>query len=304
VLGHEGEGVVERVGDAVRGVRAGDHVVLSFDACGDCRRCLRGYPSYCDHWNRLNFGGGREDGSTPLTQDGRPVRSRFFGQSSFATYALVPARAAVPVPDDVPLALMGPLGCGILTGAGAVRRAFGAEAGSSIAIFGAGAVGISAVMMAVLAGCTTIIAVDLVPERLELALELGATHTLDASTGGLAQQVKTISRHGVSYALDTTGVSSVMAEAADSLDSLGVLGHVAGKEITTSLGSLRWGCSLRGIVEGDSIPRVDIPELIELWKLGRFPFDQLVRRFPFSDIDHARRAALTGEAIKPLLVFD
>jgi aryl-alcohol dehydrogenase len=217
---------------------------------------------------------------------------------------LVPARAAVPVPDDVPLALMGPLGCGILTGAGAVRRAFGAEAGSSIAIFGAGAVGISAVMMAVLAGCTTIIAVDLVPERLELALELGATHTLDASTGGLAQQVKTISRHGVSYALDTTGVSSVMAEAADSLDSLGVLGHVAGKEITTSLGSLRWGCSLRGIVEGDSIPRVDIPELIELWKLGRFPFDQLVRRFPFSDIDHARRAALTGEAIKPLLVFD
>ncbi|HEY0276477.1 MAG TPA: alcohol dehydrogenase catalytic domain-containing protein, partial [Paenirhodobacter sp.] len=175
VLGHEGSGVIEALGDGVEGLEPGDHVVMTFLPCGRCRACLEGAPASCENFNAHNFAGARTDGSHACSEsDDHPINDRFFGQSSFATHAIADARNVVKVRKDAPLELLGPLGCGIQTGAGAVLNALPVGAGSSFVVFGAGAVGLSAVMAARVAGATTIIAVDLVASRLDLALEIGA----------------------------------------------------------------------------------------------------------------------------------
>ncbi|MCG7757054.1 MAG: alcohol dehydrogenase catalytic domain-containing protein, partial [Nitrosomonas sp.] len=182
VLGHEGSGVVEQIGSHVKKVAVGDHVVLTYMWCGHCKPCLRGDLTYCEQFYALNFNGAREDGSTSTFTTGNtpePVHDHFFGQSSFGTFALVHERNAIKVPKDAPLELLGPLGCGIQTGAGAVMNALKVNPGSSFAAFGGGAVGLSAVMAARAAGATIIISVDVVPSRLALAMELGATHTIN-----------------------------------------------------------------------------------------------------------------------------
>jgi len=178
VLGHEGAGIVERVGRGVTRLAPGDRVILSVNYCGECPSCRHNAHSYCYECLPRNFGGRRPDGSTPLTQNSAPINARFFGQSSFATYSLADERSAVKVPDDMPLEMMGPLGCGVITGTGSVINSLAVRPGQSIAIFGAGAVGLSAVMAAKIVGATRIIAVDVVPSRLELALELGATDAI------------------------------------------------------------------------------------------------------------------------------
>ncbi len=175
VLGHEGAGVVVRTGggpDAA--IEVGDHVVLSFDSCGHCRNCRGAAPAYCDSFASLNLFGGREEEPPRLTDaTGEPLAPRWFGQSSFAEYALVPARNAVRVDPALPLELLGPLGCGFLTGAGAVLNTFGAGPGDTLTVLGAGAVGLAAVMAATAAGVTTV-AVDRNAQRLALAEQFGA----------------------------------------------------------------------------------------------------------------------------------
>jgi aryl-alcohol dehydrogenase len=161
VLGHEGAGIVQAVGSGVDSIVPGDRAILSFDDCGSCTLCLSGRPSYRRHARDLNFGGSRLDGSSALLRGGKPARrGHFFGQSSFATYAVAQKRNAVKVQVALPLELLGPLGCGIQTGAGAVLNSLRAGAGSKIVIFGVGSVGLSAVLAASAAGCTRIIAVD------------------------------------------------------------------------------------------------------------------------------------------------
>ena len=165
VLGHEGAGVVEELGEGVSGFEVGDHVILSGNSCGRCPSCLANRPTYCDLAMPLCFGGQRLDGSTSL--EGGKVHSHFFGQSSFATHCLVPQRTAVKMDEDLPLEKLGPLGCGVVTGAGGVIEALKVGYGDTIAVFGVGGVGLSAVMAARLVGAKRIVAVDLVPERLE-----------------------------------------------------------------------------------------------------------------------------------------
>lgn len=188
VLGHEGAGVVEEVGSAVTGVVPGDHVVLSFTSCGDCRNCRGGHPAYCATWLPLNLiGGRRADGSSTISRDGEPLGGHFFGQSSFAERALVDERSLVKVDPDVPLESIAPLGCGVQTGVGAVWNVLKPRLGDTIVVLGAGAVGLSAVMAAALTPATRIIAVDRVAERLSLAEELGATHTVNAGAADLGE---------------------------------------------------------------------------------------------------------------------
>ena len=214
-------------------------------------------------------------------------------------------RNVVKVPADMPLELLGPLGCGIQTGAGAVLNALQVEAGSSLAVFGTGSVGLSAIMAAKVAGATTIIGIDLNPARLELARELGATHTLNPSEApDLVAAIQQIGGgKGVHYSIDTTNVSGVVRQATDCLRIGGSYGHVggAGTEITISTSTLLFGRKMIGIVQGDSVPDVFIPRLVELYRQGLFPFDKLVTFYELADINKAVSEMYAGICVKPIL---
>ena len=307
VLGHEGAGIVEKVGAAVTKVAPGDHVVLSYASCGVCANCQKGLYGYCTDLYARNFSGARPDGSSPCcTAHGGRLSGYFFGQSSFAEYAVATERNVVKVRKDVPIELMGPLGCGIQTGAGAVINALKPGAGSSIAVFGAGSVGLAAIMAARVVGCTTIIAVDIVPERLSLAQELGATHVINGAESDATAEIAAISGgEGVQYSLECTGVPRVVRQAVDCLRLTGICGLIGvaplGTEIALDLNTILFGRSVRGIIEGDSIPDIFIPQLIELWRQGRFPFDKLVRKYRLSEINEAVQASERGEVLKAIV---
>lgn len=307
VLGHEGAGVVEAVGPGVTKLAPGDHVVLTFDYCGECRNCRRQKMVHCEHFIPLNLAPDRLDGSSALS-NGAQVHGHFFGQSSFASYAIASERNAIRVPEDAPLELLGPLGCGVQTGAGTVLNSLQPEEESSIAIFAAGSVGLSALMAAVVAGCSTIIAVDLNPARLELARELGATHTIDPSAENPVERIIEMTGGGVDYSVDAIGLPAVVRQAVECLASPGVCASVGFQglpnETTLAQGHLLFGRTLVGVIEGDSIPDQFIPYMIELHRQGRFPFDRLIERYPFAEINRAVEDAHHGHVLKPVLTFD
>jgi len=308
VLGHEGAGVVERVGGAVRGLAPGDHVVLSFASCGGCDNCSDHLPGYCTSFLPLNFGGARADGSVALSNGGSRVASHFFGQSSFATHAVVNARNAIKVRREAPLELLGPLGCGVQTGAGSIMQALACTAGSSLLVLGGGSVGLSAVLGGVVQGCANIIALEPQAARRALALELGATHALDPAAGDLAAAVRAICPAGVHYVLDTTGRNDVIAAAVGALAHRGTLGLLAvpasAEDATLKLdviSLLMLGLRVKGITEGDVDPAQFIPRMVDLHLEGRFPFDRLVAKYPLADINRAIEDQHAGRCVKPVL---
>jgi aryl-alcohol dehydrogenase len=305
VVGHEGSGVVQTVGPDTDGIAVGDHVVLSYDSCRRCANCLSGHPAYCDTFVRRNLGGDRA-GVPAVMHDlhGMPVFARWFGQSSFATHALVAVRNVTKVDTDLPLELLGPLGCGIQTGAGAVMLSLGVEAGASIVIVGVGAVGLSAVMAARLCGADPIIAIDLHVGRLQLARELGATQTIIGTDGEAPAQVRALSGGGAQYALDTTGAPGAIAAAIEFLRPTGVCGlaGLASEAVVLAPGALAVGRTVTGIVEGDAVPQIFIPRLLRLWRQGRFPFDRLITTFRLDQINEAEKAAISGDIVKPVLL--
>ncbi len=296
VLGHEGAGVVERVGKGVRGVQRGEHVVLSYQSCGHCRPCRMGRPTDCDHFYEVNFGFQRMDGSNALQRSG--VRGHFFGQSSFATHALATERNLVKVPKDLPLEILAPLGCGLQTGAGTVMNSLAVSQGASIAIFGTGSVGLAAVMAARIVGAGPIIGVDINPMRLELALELGATHAIDSGHEDVASRITHITGRGVDYVLEITGDPQMHQLAMDVLNPHGTVALFAGGSGGESLPE---GRKTLGIIEGGSVPQRFIPKLIALYQGGQFPFDRLVKFYDFSRINEAMADAKRGDTIKPVL---
>ncbi|MFD8971344.1 NAD(P)-dependent alcohol dehydrogenase [Streptomyces sp. NPDC059593] len=304
VLGHEGAGVVVATGGGPgNALGVGDHVVLSFDSCGHCRNCRAAAPAYCDSFASLNLFGGREEEPPRLTDAaGKALAPRWFGQSSFAAYALVPARNAVRVDPDLPLHLLGPLGCGFLTGAGAVLNTFAAGPGDTLAVLGAGAVGLAAVMAATAAGVRTV-AVDRHPERLDLAERFGAT-PLSAGSHGLPERIRRLTDGGAQYALDTTASAPLINDALQALRPTGILGLVARLHTPLPLepGTLDRGRGIRHICEGDAVPGLLIPRLVGLWRAGRFPFDQLIRTYPLADINEAERDCDAGHVVKPVLL--
>jgi aryl-alcohol dehydrogenase len=304
VLGHEGAGTVEEIGEGVRTLAPGDHVVLSGSSCGVCPSCRRNLPSYCHEMLPRNFGGLRIDGTSALSRDGERVFGHFFGQSSFSQYAIAPERSAVKVPADVPLEVLAPLGCGIITGAGAVIQSFQLRPGDTIAVFGTGGVGLAAVMAARLIGAARIIAVDLRPARLELARELGATDTLDGSRGELAAAIRELTGHGVNFTLNTTPTPEVFTQALECLAMRGTAGFVTaprGPWQPAMFPMLAGGRRLQGILGGDAAPQLFIPMLIDYYRQGRLPFDRLLSFYRFEDIAAAFRDMEQGTAIKPVL---
>jgi aryl-alcohol dehydrogenase len=329
VLGHEGAGVVERVGERVTKVKPGDHVVLSYDSCGVCRPCQRGDLPYCDKSAPLNFldaragetgsfsriepsdkhGASSEIQNRTSDQTQSQIHGHFFGQSSFATFAISRSRNTVLIPKDVPLEILGVLGCGVQTGAGAILNALRPKAGNTIAIFGAGPVGLSAVLAAALSGCAQIVAVDVIPARLEMAKHLGATQAVLAEPNSkVSDEIHKIVPSGVDFAFDTTALAHSYLQALASLARKGRFGFVAAPvgnpelNINMSLVMNR-GLTIRGIVQGDSTPDIFIPHLIDLYLAGRFPFDKFLTNYPFAQINQAIDDQATGKVIKPVFVF-
>lgn len=312
ILGHEGAGVIEAIGEGVEGLAVGDKVMLGFSSCGGCPRCDEQLPSYCNMFVPLNYAGLRlEDGSTAYTSGDQPVSSHFFGQSSFSTLAVTRARNVVKVPEGVtvPLEFLGTLGCGFQTGAGAVLRSMNAQEGASLIVFGGGPVGLSAIMAGVIRNCSTIILVEPVEARRNIALEFGATHVIDPkAVTDLAAAIRDILPLGVDNALDTTGVVPVIEAGLASLAPHGVIGlvgvpHQPEAAITVNITALMTpGLRILGIIEGDSEPQDFIPELLAYHAQGKFPFDKLIKTFPLAEINQAIAAQSRGECIKVVLV--
>ncbi|WP_164702584.1 NAD(P)-dependent alcohol dehydrogenase [Modestobacter sp. KNN46-3] len=308
VLGHEGSGTVAAVGEGVTGLSEGQPVVIGWPWCGQCRNCLDGEPRYCLRLGELVIGGHRLDGPSALrTTEGSPLASHFFGQSSFATHSLTTANALVPIPAGLPVELMGPLACGLATGAGAVFNTARPQPGASLVVYGAGTVGLAAVMAARNTPATTIIAVDRHESRLRLATELGATHVVDASDTDAVQAVTEICGGPADFALECTGVVPVIRQAVDSVGMRGTClligGAPAGAEFSVDHISTLWGKSIVGTLGGsDRSPRL-IGALMDLYAAGRFPFDRLVEYFPLERISDAMEASYSGAVVKPVITM-
>lgn len=307
VLGHEGSGIVERVGSNVTTVEPGDHVVLGFSYCGHCDNCLEGNAGGCENMMALNFTGKNKNGVSPIHKEEQEV-SQFFGQSSFATYSTVDEKNVVKIDKEADLRLLGPLGCGLMTGSGTVLNSLAPEAGTSFVVFGTGAVGLAGMMAAKIAGCYPIIAVDIHDSRLELAKELGATHTINSKNEDPAEKIKEITGKGAHYSLETTGVPEVTLSAIRCLRVKGECATVAvGKrDLTFNVTNeiMLNAITLKGVIEGDAVPQLIIPKLVKFYQNGQFPFDKLVKFYEMDDIQQAFEDSANGSTIKPILIID
>jgi aryl-alcohol dehydrogenase len=306
VFGHEGAGVVRAVGKGVTQFKAGDHVVMSYPFCGECPNCRIRKQNYCLSVRKIKMGGTRIDGTTLHARNGEPVYGAFFQQSSFGSFAIANEKFTVKVRSDVPVELLGPLACGGQTGAGAVLNVMQPRSGDSFAVFGVGAVGLSGLMAAKIAGCDPIIAVDVHDHRLALARELGATHTIN-HTGrtDVVAEIRRLTGYGARFTLETSAMPEVLREACEALISAGtcvLLGSArAGTEVSLEMPFMQPGRSLRGVVQGDSQPKEFIPKLTDYMVAGQFPIERLYTFYDLADINRAAAESESGKTIKPVL---
>ena len=308
VFGHEGAGVVEAVGPQVPGLEPGDHVVMSFRSCRDCAKCRAGLVGYCDQTLLLNYMGMRMDGSTSLQRDGSPVFGNFFGQSSLAAHALAYADNCVKVDPDLDLTLVAPYGCGFQTGAGTVLNVLKPGKADSLVVYGVGAVGLAAIAAAAAEGVESIIAVDPLASRREVAEKLGATSVDPSGTGeqSVVDRVRELTGGGAAYAIDTTAIPAVVKQAQQSLavrGTLVALGLGAEEYPLDAIDLLQGGKTVMASVEGDSDPQEMVPRLIEMRAAGTFPMDDLVATYAADQINQAVADVTSGAVVKPVLVW-
>ena len=306
VFGHEGAGVVEAVGQAVTQFKAGDHVIMSFPWCGTCPNCRRHMEAHCQHGFDLKMRGTRADGSTLMRKGGEPIYSAFFQQSSFATHAIANERFAVKVRSDAPLDLIGPFACSGQTGAGAVLNSMKPVPGDSFAVFGVGAVGLSGLMAAKIAGCDPIIAVDIHDRRLALARDLGATHVINHSgRADVVSEIRKLTGGGVRFSLEASALPAVFREAVEALMPAGtcvLLGSApAGTEVSFEMGFLQFGRTVHGVMQGESRPQEFIPTLVDHLMAGRMPVERMITTYPLAEINRAAQHSNDGTTIKPVL---
>jgi aryl-alcohol dehydrogenase len=308
VFGHEGVGIVEKIGSAVKSVQAGDRVVISYPFCGGCHQCGNHKPFLCDNFVKLTISGARLDGSATLFLDQKPITSACFSQSSFATRAITLENNVVKVDATIPEPQkLAALPCGVITGAGSVFNILEPGQNESLAVFGAGAVGLSAVMAARCLGANPIIVVDVVAERLALAKELGATHVINAKTD-VVEEIKAITGHGVSYSFETSGNLQAFNNCVASTEKGGTMAIATTPNITGTfelegMAFLNQALRLISVQLGDSITREFIPRLIALSEAGEFPYEKLITYYDFHDINQAFKDSHEGLAIKPVLVM-
>jgi aryl-alcohol dehydrogenase/geraniol dehydrogenase (NAD+) len=310
VLGHEGSGIVKAVGADVKSVKPGDRVVLAFNSCGQCTTCRQDKPSACCNFLAFNFGGVRiSDGSTALKQASQAIHGSFFGQSSFATHAISREVNTVVVDSALPLELLGPLGCGIMTGAGAAINSLKLQPGQSLAIFGGGTVGLSALLGALAVGAGKVYLVEPSAKRRALAQEMKAANTFDPKNGSdVVTAIKEANGGPVDLAIDTTAIPAVIRQAIDCVIPGGAVGLVGipapdAQIPVTLLDLLVKNVSLKPVVEGDANPKTFVPKLLALHAAGKFPFERLITKYKFDQINEAIKATESGEVVKPVLTF-
>ncbi|MDR0424935.1 MAG: NAD(P)-dependent alcohol dehydrogenase [Clostridiales Family XIII bacterium] len=303
IMGHEGSGIVEKIGAGVKDLKPGDHVVVTYATCGTCKYCEDDMPTVCTSWTHLNSGGKMRDGTSRFSKDGKEVNN-FFGYSSFTSHTVSHVRNVVKIDDDVDLSLMGPLGCGFQTGAGTVLGYLDARPGKSFVVFGCGSVGLSAMMGAKIAGCNPIIAVGGTPDKLNLAKELGATHTINRrEVGDIKGEIIKITGGGADYVLDSTGNSEMIRIGIDAMGPLGKTALVGVSDNITIpvMNMMVKNQMVCAVTEGSVNYREFIPKMVAWYKEGRFPIDKLVKFYEFEDIEEAFSDSKSGQTIKPIL---
>ena len=309
VLGHEASGVVVDTGPGVERVRPGDHVVLALvPSCGECENCRRGRPSFCDLGGRMAATGTLADGTSRLSLGGERLH-HFNSVSSFAEYAVVPESVAVPIRQDVPLDVVALIGCAALTGWGAVTRTAAVEPGARVAVWGCGGVGLATIQAARLAGAASIVAVDVRPEKLELAERLGATAAVQArATADVPRRVRHVTGGGVDYAFEAIGREETIGQAWESLRPGGTVVVVGLPPKGSKLTIDTWGFinekTIKGCFLGSARLDEDVPRLADLYAAGDLRLDELVsHRFGLDELPTAFERLRAGEAVRQLVVF-
>jgi NDMA-dependent alcohol dehydrogenase len=309
VLGHEGSGIVEQVGAGVTSVKPGDHVIPLWRlSCGKCEYCSDARPALCPEGTQVRSTGRFMDGTTRFKLDGEEIK-HFAGVSCFSEYSVMPERQTLKIPDDFPLDLAALLGCGVVTGVGAVINCARVKPGSTVAVFGAGGIGLNAIQGAVIAGAEKIIAVDLLANKLEYASQFGATHTIDGSAGNAVDQIRELTGEGVDYAFEAVGLPATIRQAFDSVRKRGMAVAVGvtpqTTEVSVPIMSLVFEEKiLTGSLYGSARPWIDIPVLIRLYRAGKLKLDELLtRRYPFVEINEAYAALERGEVARSILTF-
>jgi S-(hydroxymethyl)glutathione dehydrogenase/alcohol dehydrogenase len=309
VPGHEGAGEVVAAGADVTAVGPGDMVGLMWrPRCGRCRYCLSGRPALCQSGAIHAASGGLQDGTTRLHRPDGTTVHHLMGVSCFAEYAIVSERAVVPIPPGVPADIAAITGCAVITGVGTVLNAIGPCAGQSLVVFGAGGVGLSVVMGAVLAGAYPIVAVDMVTERLEAATRLGATHVVNARSEDVAAALADIDADGLDYAVEAIGRPATLRQGFDALRPGGTLVAIglgaAGQELSLPLNPLvQRERRVVGSLYGSSNPQLDVPKLLSLYQAGRLPIDQLVgAHYPLDRIGDAVSDLIGGAVGRGIIV--
>ncbi len=310
ILGHEGSGIVAGVGPGVSSLKPGDHVIPLWRlSCGVCEYCSDGRPALCAEGLQIRKTGRLLDGSTRFKLGGKEIK-HFAGVSSFSEYSVIPEKAVLKIPDDFPLDRAALLGCGVITGVGAVVNAARVKPGSSVAVIGTGGVGINVIQGAAIAGAEKIIAVDVLPNKLEFARQFGATHTVNAKETNPVEAIRALTGgRGVDYAFEVIGLPATIRQAYDSLKKRG-LAVVVGvtpmtMEVSVPIMTLVFEeRTLTGSIYGSSRPLIDIPLLINMYKAGKLKLDELLtRRYPFSQINEAYEALERGEGIRSVVTF-
>jgi S-(hydroxymethyl)glutathione dehydrogenase / alcohol dehydrogenase len=305
VLGHEGAGVVEEVGPGVAGLAPGDHVLLTWlPYCGHCPQCARGRPNICE--NTAWYDAMMEDGTCRFHRDGQPVHH--YNTSSFAECSVVPARTAVKVDPGLPLTELALMGCAVMTGVGAAINTARVRPGDTVAVVGCGGVGLNVVQGARIAGASTIVAVDVVAAKLELARELGATALVNAGEVDPVETVRELLGGGVDHAFEALGRPDTI-ETAVALTGRGgqaVLIGMASPETRVALDALTTTLEercVRGSWYGSCVPLRDIPLLVDLYRDGRLRLAPLITTCALDEVNDAFRRMQAGETARSVIVY-
>ncbi len=310
ILGHEGSGVVADVAPGVTSLKPGDHVLPLWRlSCGECEYCANGRPALCAAGMQIRMTGRLADGTSRFSLDGKEIK-HFAGVSTFSEYSVIPERAVLKIPNDIPLEKAALLGCAVITGVGAVINCARVKPGSTVAVFGTGGVGLNVVQGAAIAGAEKIIAVDLLDNKLEFARKFGATHAVNASTGEPVERIRALTGgRGVDYAFEVVGLPKTVRQAYDSLAKRG-MAIAVGVSPTTSEVSVPLlplvfeERVLTGSIYGSAVPKVDIPRLIDLYRAGKLKLDELLTRsYPLTQINAAYEALERGEVARSVVTF-